>query len=86
MPLAQLIKHLQTEFTPDCQNLEQEIDAALAQLIQYSLDVPYPGEGQTFRRWQILSQVAALDLSLAKIFESHLDALAILHELREDTE
>lgn len=85
MPLEQLITHLQIEFTPNRQNLEQQIEAALAQLIPYSLDIPYPGEGQTFQRWQILSQVATLDLSLAKIFESHLDALAILHELRVDT-
>lgn len=53
----------------------------LQKLVQASADVPHPGEGATLRRWQILSQLAALDLSLVKWFESHLDALSILHEL-----
>ncbi len=53
----------------------------LQKLIQSSAEVPHPGEGQTLKRWQILAQVAAADLNLVKWFESHLDALSILHEL-----
>lgn len=45
--------------------------------------LPYPGEGQTLRRWQRLAKIAAVDLSIGKLFESHTDALAILHELGE---
>lgn len=44
-------------------------------------DLPYPGTGQTLRRWQLLATVARVDLSLAKLYESHADALAILYEL-----
>jgi hypothetical protein len=43
--------------------------------------LPLPGHGCTLQRWQALSQVAAYDLSLAKLFEGHTDALAILAEL-----
>lgn len=55
---------------------------ALALLIQRRLDrLPQPGAGHTLQRWQALSHVAAHDLSLAKLFEGHTDALAILAEL-----
>lgn len=53
----------------------------LQKLIQASTDIAHPGEGRTLSRWQTLAQVAATDLNLVKWFESHLDALSILHEL-----
>jgi hypothetical protein len=43
--------------------------------------LPLPGSGATLVRWRALAQVAAVDLSLAKLFESHHDALAIQAEL-----
>lgn len=43
--------------------------------------LPLPGSGQTLQRWQGLAAVAQRDLSLAKLFEGHTDALAILAEL-----
>jgi alkylation response protein AidB-like acyl-CoA dehydrogenase len=43
--------------------------------------VPLPGGGATLERWRTLARVAEIDLSLAKLFESHLDAIAILREL-----
>lgn len=43
--------------------------------------LPLPGSGQTLDRWRVLSHVGGHDLSLAKLFEGHTDALAILHEL-----
>lgn len=56
----------------------------LAVLIDAELDVlPLPGAGSTLQRWQALATVAAHDLSLAKLFEGHTDALAILAELNE---
>ena len=45
------------------------------------LQVPYPGHGQTWRRWETLMAVGREDLDLAKVVEAHLDALAILHEI-----
>ena len=45
--------------------------------------LPRPGQGNTLARWQAFSQIAQHDLSLAKLFEGHTDALAILVELDE---
>ncbi|KQP35899.1 acyl-CoA dehydrogenase [Pseudorhodoferax sp. Leaf274] len=55
---------------------------ALRALIAAERDrLPLPGAGRTLQRWQALARVAAQDLSLAKLFEGHTDALAILAEL-----
>ena len=43
--------------------------------------LPLPGGGDTLTRWRTLAAVAAVDLSLVKLFEGHTDALAILAEL-----
>jgi len=57
-------------------------DLALRHLVEAGLDVlPLPGRGQTLARWRVLAEVAAHDLSLAKLFEGHTDALAIQAEL-----
>jgi hypothetical protein len=58
------------------------VDARLLrQLVLGALDqLPLPGQGQTLARWQALAAVAAQDLSLAKLYEAHTDALAILAE------
>lgn len=62
-------------------------------LITYSDKIPHPASGSvsvnetasgTLTRWQILAYVASLDLTVAKWFESHLDALSILYELGYD--
>ena len=54
----------------------------LAQLERQGLDqLPMPGHGQTLQRWQVLSVVAEHDLSLAKLFEGHTDALAVMAEV-----
>ena len=53
--------------------------AILEMLVREGLaDLPLPGTGQTRRRWQSLAAVAAHDLSLAKLYEGHTDAVAIL--------
>jgi hypothetical protein len=53
-------------------------------LVTNGLDtLPPPGGGQTLQRWQALAAVAAHDLSLAKLYEGHTDALAILRELSQ---
>lgn len=54
----------------------------LRQLVEAGLDaLPLPGRGYTLERWRALAAVGACDLSLAKLYEGHTDALAILHEL-----
>jgi alkylation response protein AidB-like acyl-CoA dehydrogenase len=56
--------------------------ACLRELIRRGLDqLPLPGSGRTLERWRALAAVAEHDLSLAKLYEGHTDALVILHEL-----
>ena len=51
-------------------------------LIQARLDdLPMPAAGFTLERWQALVEVARFDLSLAKQYEGHTDALAIIGEI-----
>lgn len=68
------------------QHLSQKTDetlfkTTLQQLADALQDVPFSGSGQTYARWQILAEIAATHLGLAKCIESHLDALGILKEL-----
>lgn len=46
----------------------------------WAYDLPLPGLGHTLQRWQGLATVAAVDLSVARACEPHLDAVAILAE------
>lgn len=57
-----------------------DIDGVVAWAGRVSEDVPLPGEGRTVRRWEWLASVAAQDLTVARVAEPHLDALAILAE------
>jgi hypothetical protein len=43
--------------------------------------LPQPGHGDTLLRWRMLAAIAARDLSLAKLYEAHAAAAAILAEL-----
>ena len=43
-------------------------------------DLPLPGSGATWRRLDVLSTWAARDLSVGRLAEGHVDALAILAE------
>lgn len=57
----------------------------LRTLVAAGLDaLPPPAGGATLARWQALALVGASDLSLAKLYEGHTDALAILRELQAD--
>lgn len=57
----------------------------LALLVAQGADrLPLPGHGHTLQRWRALAKVAAHSLSLAKLYEGHTDALAILSELQAD--
>ena len=55
------------------------VTAALA-LTGALTDVPLPGQGDTASRWEVLAGIAAVDLTVARVLEPHLDALAILSE------
>jgi alkylation response protein AidB-like acyl-CoA dehydrogenase len=45
------------------------------------LDLPLPGSGATWQRWAVLADLGGEDLSLARLGEGHVDAVAILAEL-----
>jgi alkylation response protein AidB-like acyl-CoA dehydrogenase len=60
----------------------QRAAAAFTTAVEQGLvDLPLPGGGQTWRRWAGLADLAAADLSLARLAEGHADAVAILAEL-----
>nr|WP_314484461.1 acyl-CoA dehydrogenase [uncultured Pseudomonas sp.] len=62
-------------------NLDSQLLELMKALQAEGLDVlPLPGQGNTLQRWQTLSRVAGCDLALAKLYEGHTDALAILAE------
>ncbi len=58
----------------------EDVDAGLRLAAEFGHRLPLPGAGDTWRRWQLLAEVARADLSAARILEAHCDALAILAE------
>ena len=71
--LTALLRPQDSDFSP-IEGLRRLRDAGLDQL-------PLPGHGATLERWRMLAAVAAIDLSLLKLYEGHTDALAILAEI-----
>lgn len=63
-----------------CADVGRDPVAALRLAADGGTDVPLPGNGATAERWAALATLAAVDLSLARAWEPHLDALAILAE------
>jgi alkylation response protein AidB-like acyl-CoA dehydrogenase len=57
-------------------------DVMLGQIAQEL--IPLPGHGQTWDRFAVLAGWAARDLSLGRLAEGHIDALAILAEAGRD--
>lgn len=73
LALSALLRPHEDDFSPAA-GLRRLLDAGLDRL-------PLPGHGATLQRWQALAAVAAIDLSLLKLYEGHADALAILAEI-----
>lgn len=57
-----------------------DIAAAVAWAVGEGGSISLPGSGATRRRWDSLARVAAVDVTLARVLEPHVDALAILAE------
>ncbi len=57
-----------------------DVPAALALAGAVGLCLPTPGAGGTARLWSTLATAAAADLTVARVLEPHLDALAILEQ------
>lgn len=60
-----------------------DADAALEFAQKFGESLPLPGQGETARRWAAFSAIAAVDLTVARVLETHTDALAILAEAGE---
>lgn len=58
------------------------VDGGLALARRLTEQVPLPAAGATRHRFELLATLAAADVSLARVIEPHLDAVAILAELR----
>lgn len=53
------------------------IAAALDYARRIGAEAPQPGAGRTTQLWELLASVASEDLTVARVLEPHLDALAI---------
>lgn len=58
----------------------EDVGLGLDLAVTYGHRLPLPGRGATAVRWRLLAEVAAIDLTAARILESHSDALAIMAE------
>lgn len=80
-----------TEALSSCHLSDDLRHKILSTLVTYSDKIPHPASNKAFNandtlsntliRWQVLAYVAGIDLTIAKWFESHLDALSILNEI-----
>jgi alkylation response protein AidB-like acyl-CoA dehydrogenase len=71
-------------FTERAADNGEQIAGALELAGEYGGRLPYPGCGQTLRRWAVLAAVARANVTVARVLEAHTDALAILAEAGED--
>ncbi|MFF1882602.1 hypothetical protein ACFVVC_14170 [Pseudarthrobacter sp. NPDC058196] len=63
-----------------------DVPALLALAVEAGETWPRPGEGRTSLLFELLASVAAIDVAAARVFEPHLDAIAILSQAaRTDT-
>jgi len=62
-------------------------DLVAAQRVAQDLGpwLPLPGQGDTLTLWDCLANLGATDLTIARVAEPHLDALAILREARRQS-
>ncbi len=82
-PLARLVAEHAQAAVPT----EAAPDLAAAQRVAHELGpwVPLPAQGDTLTLWESLASLGAADLTVARVAEPHLDALAILREARRDS-
>ncbi|RYB92059.1 acyl-CoA dehydrogenase [Nocardioides oleivorans] len=63
-----------------------DVESALKIALDAGARLPFPGDGRTAHLWSALASVAAADLTVARVLEPHLDALAILGQAHETAE
>ena len=62
----------------------EDIDTAIGLAREYGARLALPGGGETRSRWAVLSAVARVNVTVARVFEAHTDALAILAEAGQE--
>ena len=82
LPAPARVPPMLAQFLSGLTNGNGDAASALHGAVAAGLDrLPLPGSGATLARWQALSIAGGHDLSFAKLYEGHTDALAILAEL-----
>lgn len=76
-----VLEDILIQFENSTEKSEFLLSKTLTAIIQSTDAIAHPAHGETYQRWQIFSRIAATNLTLAKCFESHCDALSILKEL-----
>ncbi len=74
------------ELTSAAGSAGEDVALGLELAAEYGHRLPLPGGGATAVRWRLLAEVAAIDLTAARILEAHSDALAILAEAEAEAE
>jgi alkylation response protein AidB-like acyl-CoA dehydrogenase len=85
-PLPEAVRRVVEPVTDPAGRAVPTIDSALALAARLTSAAPLPGAGDTLVRWQLLADLAAADLTVARVVEAHLDAVAILAEAAQDAD
>lgn len=74
-----------TELAADAHDARGDVRRSLALAERWGKRLPAPGQGRTAHLWEALATLGAVDLTVARVVEPHLDALAILGQPRGGT-
>jgi len=78
--LARMAAERARAVVPD--DVPPRLDAAIHVASELGPWLPLPAQGDTLTLWEALASLGAVDLTVARVAEPHLDALAILREAR----
>jgi alkylation response protein AidB-like acyl-CoA dehydrogenase len=67
-----------SDLAADADHVRGDVHRALDLAGQWGKRLPTPGQGSTALLWEALATLGAVDLTVARVVEPHLDALAIL--------
>jgi len=76
--------HEVDDLIDEVRSAADDVDAAIILAERWGHRLPSPGEGETLQLWSTLASMAAVDLTVARVMEPHLDALAILRQAGAD--
>ncbi|WP_133059038.1 MULTISPECIES: acyl-CoA dehydrogenase [unclassified Nocardioides] len=72
-----------TALAADADDARGDVPRALELAVRWGTKLSAPGRGHTRPLWEALATLGAVDLTVARVVEPHLDALAILDEPRD---